>query len=859
MLPHMFCCYYSTNILNFYLTRVVIDSTCRIFICRKILKMNLGTWITYFLIKWNQEHYTLLRIRVIMGILMLLYYMMFSFSMNVSFFGRRTVLSFLDTVTDTILVYILGAMQAVPFKNPMFPVWAVLLVSLRSSSNVLSRYGTHFELRNVFKLLAVAYMNVTHGSVWRIQFWVFWSLLVLKCFYRILASYRASKSLWHGRSSELLQVYMGPDHDRRNFNLESCNPYTMEGYKYLVYGESLRSSRNNAESLRIDNCWSIITLEQIWRCNEDMLTSVKWQGNNMQDLCLAFSLSRLLRCRLEGVTLHARTVSMTRKLVCSRISTENVDADKVLFGILDMDLVFLRDYLYSSYPMLFTGGLLWPFFPVISYFLKLCLFCFTIVGLTVRYLLDHKFRALFHWGHSFNADTILMGTAMVFALCMEQWEVHKLLTSNWKRLFVTCRLVNCSDSSMRDFLRGLFNIPDILLVWWKDPRVPTTGQYIFLQSFNYSPWKWKLVHLLTMGIVECKVNGTKPSRPIILRENVKRKVFESLHSLPSMGTDSLPRDFAALLVNDLAERYWSACLEVTRRCSHVILVWHIATSLCEMKLAQDLKSSGFLKSALSFLRKRWSRRYIVHENLDGNLRTYSETANCLSRYCAYLLVSRPELLPENIWVSKQTFQDTVQCAREILKGCDSPQSMYDRLIATSQEALPGEHNTKLNGNILQQGAMLGKMLIDNENQESRWEILAEVWVRLLVNIAPSSNAEAHAKYLDCVVEFITQIWALFTHCGIEKSELWQEDAAPGSNARLASSSSPGPVDATRVQQTTVASGIPAAAQPNGQTSDLEDDEDIPEIVVIRHQADDFENDGDVPEITVMSNPTPGTS
>ena len=151
------------------------------------------------------------------------------------------------------------------------------------------------------------------------------------------------------------------------------------------------------------------------------------------------------------------------------------------------------------------------------------------------------------------------------------------------------------------------------------------------------------------------------------------------------------------------------------------------------------------------------------------------------------------------------------------------------------------------------------MLIDNENQESRWEILAEVWARLLVHIAPSSNAEAHAKYLDCVLEFITQIWALFTHCGIEKSELWQEDAAPGSNARLASSSSPGPVDATRVQQTTVASDIPAAAQPNGQTSDLEDDEDIPEIVVIRHQADDFEDDGDVPEITVMSSPTPGTS
>uniref|UniRef100_A0A0D9XU78 DUF4220 domain-containing protein n=1 Tax=Leersia perrieri TaxID=77586 RepID=A0A0D9XU78_9ORYZ len=291
---------------------------------------------------------------------------------------------------------------------------------------------------------------------------------------------------------------------------------------------------------------------------------------------------------------------------------------------------------------------------------------------------------------------------------------------------------------------------------------------------------------------------------------------------------SLPRDFGVLLVNDPAEQYWSACLEVSR-CSHVILVWHIATSLCEVKLAQDLKSSGILKSALSFLRKHSSRlrRYPVHETLGGSLRTNYVTANCMSRYCAYLLVSRPELLPGKIWVSKQTFQDTVQCAREILNGCGSLQKKYDRLITASQRAeIPGGHNIKLSGNILQQGAMLGYMLINDEDQESRWEILAKVWARLLVHIAPSSNAEAHAKHLDS--------GALFTHCGIEKSELWQEDAVPGSNA---SPGSPGPsgrqnspVAATHVQQQ-VTSDIPAATQPDARVGDLDDDEGIPEIVV----------------------------
>uniref|UniRef100_A0A0D9XU80 DUF4220 domain-containing protein n=1 Tax=Leersia perrieri TaxID=77586 RepID=A0A0D9XU80_9ORYZ len=493
----------------------------------KILKMSIGAWITHFLIKWNQESYTLLRIRVIMAILILLYYVMFSLSGIFYFYTKTAALSFLDVVTDTILVYILGAMQAAPFKNPLFPVWALLLVSFRSSFSSLSRYGTHFELRNVFKLLAVAYMNVTQGSKeWRVQFWVFWSLVVLKGLYRILASYRASKSLGHGRSSELLQVYMGPDHDHRKFNPDSCNPDTMEGYKYLVYGELNRSRENTGEGLRISDSWLLITLENIWQCNEDVLRSIKWQGIDMKDLCLAFSLSRLLRCRLDGVTLHARTVSMTRKLVCSRIPRHNVDADKILLGILNLDVVFLRDYLYSSYPIFFTGGLLWLFFTVLVSLVKYTLAISIFIVFSTPYLPLQDLginRPSFHQRHSFNADTILTGTAMMFILSMEMWEVLKYFASNWKRVLVVCRLVNCSNNCMKYFLRRMIFTSLDRAVGLTD-SVAATGQYTFLQSFNYSAWKWKLMHLLTMGIVASKVNGTKLSRSIYLRENVMLKV-----------------------------------------------------------------------------------------------------------------------------------------------------------------------------------------------------------------------------------------------------------------------------------------------------------------------------------------------
>jgi hypothetical protein len=71
--------------------------------------------------------------------------------------------------------------------------------------------------------------------------------------------------------------------------------------------------------------------------------------------------------------------------------------------------------------------------------------------------------------------------------------------------------------------------------------------------------------------------------------------------------------------------------------------------------------------------------------------------------------------------------------------------------------------------------MMGKKLIDSEDEESRWEILAEVWADILIQIAPSSKAEAHGTALQVGAELVTLVWALLCHCGIEKSELWPEE------------------------------------------------------------------------------------
>ncbi|BAH95385.1 Os11g0618700 [Oryza sativa Japonica Group] len=724
------------------------------------LKMSPGEFIANFLIKWNQENYILLRIRVIVAFLISLYALMMLFSGIFLFAMKRSMLSFLDAVTDAILVYVMGVMQAAPFKNQLFPVWALMLVSFRSSINCLSSYGTFFELRNSLKLLAVAYLNITHGSkLWHVPFWLFWSLLALNCCYRILARHVASKSLWNGRSSELLQEYMGANGNESNFNPERCNPETMEGYKYFVYGES-QKSRMNGHSLSVKDLRTPITLDKIWQCECDddmLLSSIKRQG---KDLSLSFALSRLLRCRLEGAKLHADTVSMTRKLISKRILAEDPENEQLGIRILELDVEFLRDSLHTSYPMVFCSGFLSLSFTILACLVKFLVVLWLYKDISKVYSLDLDPLSFYK---DFNKrglrlyidETRITTYSLTSVIILETWEVLTYFESNWTRLLAMCKFVNCRNRCLKFVLNMLFRFHYMLnLVKRFDISCLQQCPTMFMRSFGFcsTMFKWEMTPF---------IKGRNPN------ESVKARVIQALRSMDLEG-HPLSKDLPSPRLSVRAERYWLASVADVPRCSRVILVWHIATCLCEIKFAND----SFTGCCLKWMSMLPSTE--VDETDDELDKSYAVTYY-LSRYCMHLLVSKRKLLPEDILVSKKTLQDTVQCAREMLKGCNSFQSVYDKLMEEPQKALvPDAHDMNLSGNILQQGAIMANALIVNEEDEAcRWEILAEVWAHLIVHIAPSSRIEAHAENLKSGSEFITVIWALFSHCGIEKSELWQ--------------------------------------------------------------------------------------
>uniref|UniRef100_A0A0D9XU83 DUF4220 domain-containing protein n=1 Tax=Leersia perrieri TaxID=77586 RepID=A0A0D9XU83_9ORYZ len=753
------------------------------------LKMSPGALIANFLIKWNLESYVLLRIRVIMAILTALYLMLF---LSSAFFRRmyRPMLKFLDPVADVILVYILGAMQAAPFNYHLFPAWALILISLRSSLHGRSSSGTLFELRNILKLLAVAYMNLTRGpKLGRLPFWLFWSLMALNFFYKILAQHIASKSLWNGRSSELLQEYMGANDNKNNFNPEICNPETMKGYKYLVYGES-QQSRKSAHILNIESLRSLVTLDKIWRCDNGLLlTSINKQGNNMKDMTLAFALSRLLRCRLEGATLHEVPVYMTRKLISKRIHSDN--PEKELLGILELDVEFLRDSLHSSYPMIFCRGLHSLFFTLMSSLVKLCMATWLFADFSREHfpksVQDRGFWARYsYFLHSIGFDSVINMVALYIIMNVECCRMFNYLKSKWAKLIAVCNFVN--------FRNRWLNYVIVKLPAKNGERNIFTRQHVFLQPFNSRMSEWKL----NSCILERYGNASKVRSEGKTAKNVEAAVIQALRSMDLEG-NALSRDLPLPRVSDRAEHYWLAYLAEVPSCSRVILVWHIATSLCEIKLAKDHSVNLTAKSRLS-------SSLVDKRTLTDELQKAYTVSNCLSRYCLYLLVSKPKLLPETILMSKKAFQDAVQCAREMLKGCGSVQSIYEKLMEGEQEALA----TAPGANVLQQGAILANALINNEDQTCCWEILSEVWAHLIVHIAPSSDAAAHAEDLKSDHEFITDIWALFCHCGIEKSELWQQKkGADSGNFTPEPANQSSNVADTHVQEA-VASNPPAA-------------------------------------------------
>ena len=229
---------------------------------------------------------------------------------------------------------------------------------------------------------------------------------------------------------------------------------------------------------------------------------------------------------------------------------------------------------------------------------------------------------------------------------------------------------------------------------------------------------------------------------------MKKAIIVSLRTLNGQrlknGEASLQRNGEALLQqNQIWDELSGVCRLETQ--THVIMVWHIATSLCERECKQDnlvMKSTPFI------------------------------VANALSKYCPYLVALAPRFLPNNSYMTEVIFDQVVQKARDVLNGCNSARSKYGKMIKISVGTGKGDPGE----NIIKRGVVLAKhireLLVDNVQ---RWEILADFWAEMMLFMTPFNDTTVHAEYLAKGGEFVTHLWALLSHAGILEHDSAHED------------------------------------------------------------------------------------
>lgn len=151
------------------------------------------------------------------------------------------------------------------------------------------------------------------------------------------------------------------------------------------------------------------------------------------------------------------------------------------------------------------------------------------------------------------------------------------------------------------------------------------------------------------------IDGVISKSQIVLSTEVKKAIVKSISSLKEKLKTGRLLDGMPFILNrnNLSEGISQMCeLHELHTCSQIILVWHIATSLCEIELCRQYNiylADSELPSLWSYLNFCSSEPFLVKQDrLGKDLSKNFTVANSLSQYCAHLLIKQPDLLPDHV-------------------------------------------------------------------------------------------------------------------------------------------------------------------------------------------------------------------
>ncbi|KAL0012427.1 hypothetical protein SO802_007535 [Lithocarpus litseifolius] len=644
--------------------------------------------------------------------------------------------------------YTMGLMKSVTFHDEFFAVWATFLIMFLGSPDCISAYSLedseHRKRHNLELFLQyfwLGWLIVVHSNKPKlmIPLYLIYFLSLRRTGDRAEALELASKSYGLVRNTKLVADFMEVESNKEG---DGADPTCMKGYKYLVKGEKKAMVKVKAPhyymQFETTDGHKVITIDMIWQCKGRLLSSAGDPDGRLKDICLSYALYRLLCRRFAKYSFSESSQLMTWNFVRYGLLSKGDDHERA-FRVIELELGFLYDLFYTKYPVLFAKGL--PLLRNFELILVISIGCWAVAPILINYQRREGPRL----------GALVTGVILVAILFMEIVQLFVVNFSDWAKVQWLCYYVKkplWHNKCIEMIIRVICH-KNLLKPW--DRKL---AQYSLLESFSHNP-SVLLYNRCTSPYIDKPRSGLKLSAHVTLPMGVKKAI---IHSLKTNG-QRLTNGVVSLQRNGVNVLSW-ACELPTQ--THVIMVWHIATSLCELNLSSQVIVTGEQVNE-----QRESEDFIV--------------ATKLSKYCAYLVAFAPRLLPDHPYITEFIFDHVVVEAREKLKGCEKSicQKMFnlckdDRKKRISEKMLTLGKEVG-DQEIIVKGAKLAKYLIETiKNNELRWRILAELWAEMMLFVAPSDDETAHAEHLAMGGEFVTHLWALLSHAGILKRDSAQD-------------------------------------------------------------------------------------
>uniref|UniRef100_K3ZFK7 DUF4220 domain-containing protein n=3 Tax=Setaria italica TaxID=4555 RepID=K3ZFK7_SETIT len=733
----------------------------------------------------------------------------FAFDFTGPWFGNPRRMFFvvtLEILNQNLVIYTMGLMQLSGARvNDYFQVWAVLLVTLQYSVKIGRPYTPSKQvplLDLMSSLWSANLLRVQTFYLLRIPLWLIWSLNAVRIVSLFVTSGKGETN--NQESMRLVCDYMSYENTLSSIPVpddgQKESKFSMSGYKYLVHGEHRVLKQVQEDPTRSESSYKIrldpygahkeqlVTVEKVWDDTSEsgLLGGTADPGNHHKDLCLSFALYKLLRRRFYDLPMHELKRRQGKEKIRSLIFGYILRDYERAFRVTGVELSFLQDLFYSKHATMFAAGLRVPFWSLL-----LSLALATVTGY-VRYIPGRMDPA--------DRNRITHGvfiTRLIVAIIVlkELLEIVLYVFSQWACVLMLCKYVQH---------QGL-----------RRPAVESVMR-LLLCFGSKAKWNHQMVRqqnlLVTFGLIK---PGALP--PLTMKTVYRRGVVLGTTGLKDYTKNALLNSLVNLKEKRLAlDDYFSNAFKSNEKVlklkwtcnlkvdTHIILVWHIATCLCEIHFFDEVKVLKAVRQPQPFMKEPNGTLPVAttDEQDESEESVWSDkyaTAVSLSNYCVYLVMKA--LVPDNGLVAKKVLNEVIReidyvitSKRKLLRSMkmeevytclmetvDKPCNNRDHdqrggpdVEAVAQEE--GDHQVEneedyekldIGCSLTRMGAVLGKKLTEVYHGDAAglWRDLQSFWMGFLLHLAAHTRAATHAKHLAGDSELITHLWALLTHAG----------------------------------------------------------------------------------------------